>query len=83
MQYFLTASFAWMFVEVVDMYLLFVKVWSNVQSYVEKMAVIGWGFPFLLTIATLSAHIILKNNSASTEEFDWKIYPEFESLTTK
>ena len=81
MQFFLSAAFAWMFVEVIDMYFLFVKVWSSIQNYVEKMSLIGWGFPLLLSLATLAGHLIMEQNAGDDGEFT-RMYPKFEPITT-
>ncbi|XP_002129016.2 uncharacterized protein LOC100177153 [Ciona intestinalis] len=75
MHFFTAATFAWMMVEVVDMYLMFVKVWSSVRHYVRKASVFGWGFPLVLSIATLGAHFGLVETYPNSE---WhRMYPMY------
>ena len=56
MQFFTLSVFSWMLVEVIDMYLMFVKVWSVISNYIMKASVLGWGFPILLVAITLAVH---------------------------
>lgn len=75
MHFFTTSTFAWMFIEVLDMYLMFVKVWSTVRHYVRKSCLFGWGFPAVLAIVTLGAHFGLVNNHSGDEFF--RMYPMY------
>uniref|UniRef100_A0A3Q0RRR5 Adhesion G protein-coupled receptor G4b n=1 Tax=Amphilophus citrinellus TaxID=61819 RepID=A0A3Q0RRR5_AMPCI len=55
LHYFLLASFMWMGLEAVHMYLAFVKVFNTyIPSYILKFCVIGWGIP-LVTVCLVLA----------------------------
>jgi len=75
MHFFITATFAWMLIEVLDMYLMFVKIWSTIRLYVRKSSIFGWGFPTLLALATLAAHFGLQGNYPNDP--DLRMYPEW------
>ncbi|KAK2828158.1 hypothetical protein Q5P01_019192 [Channa striata] len=54
MHYFLLASFTWMGLEAVNMYLALVKVFNvYVPSYILKFCVLGWGLPLVICILVL------------------------------
>ncbi|XP_047660865.1 adhesion G-protein coupled receptor G2 [Tachysurus fulvidraco] len=67
--YFLLASFTWMFLEAVNMYLALVKVFNTyVSSYILKFCFIGWGVPLLVCCSVLvmkpdSYGLLLLDNS--------------------
>ena len=68
-----------MFIEVLDMYLLFVKVWSEINKPVKKASIFGWGFPLLLSVATLGAHFGLQNRYPGQDVP--RLYPEYRETT--
>ena len=76
MQMFAVAVFSWMAIEVLDMYLMFVKVWSAVRHYVLKACIFGWGFPVLVTAITLAVHYSLIGTTDGTDE-SLRMYPMY------
>ncbi|XP_030595973.1 adhesion G-protein coupled receptor G2 [Archocentrus centrarchus] len=55
LHYFLLASFMWMGLEAVHMYLAFVKVFNTyIPSYILKFCVIGWGIPLVIVCLVLA-----------------------------
>ncbi|XP_055370578.1 adhesion G-protein coupled receptor G4-like [Betta splendens] len=65
LHYFLLASFTWMGLEAVNMYLALVKVFNvYVPSYILKFCILGWGFP--LVICTL---VLIVNREAYGSHF--------------
>lgn len=73
MHFFTAAIFAWMFIEVFDMYRKFVKILNASDTSIYKSAMIGWGFPSVLVIATLAAHFALVENNPLSESM--RMYP--------
>ncbi|XP_013860150.1 adhesion G-protein coupled receptor G4 [Austrofundulus limnaeus] len=81
LHYFMLASFIWMGLEAVHMYLALVKVFNTyVSAYILKFCVAGWGIPLLIIILVLSidkdvyGSLIPKDNAValqSTEPFCW------------
>lgn len=69
-----------MLVEVLDMYLMFVKVWSEINSPVKKASLFAWGFPFLLAIVTLGAHFALERVYPGEESR--RLYPLYRDTVT-
>lgn len=54
LHYFLLASFTWMGLEAVNMYLALVKVFNvYVPSYILKFCVLGWGIPLVVCVVVL------------------------------
>ncbi|XP_039251315.2 uncharacterized protein LOC120328836 isoform X2 [Styela clava] len=69
LHYFTMAVMSWMFIEVLDMYFMFVKImWTSFHKYLLKACLFGWGMPFILAIATVGSHLGFP---------DRDIYPEF------
>ena len=56
MQFFLLSAFGWMLIEVIDMYLMFIRVWNVVSHYILKASIIGWGFPTLVVVICIGVH---------------------------
>uniref|UniRef100_A0A8C9RNS3 G-protein coupled receptors family 2 profile 2 domain-containing protein n=1 Tax=Scleropages formosus TaxID=113540 RepID=A0A8C9RNS3_SCLFO len=55
LHYFLLASFTWMGLEAVHMYLSLVRVFSiYVPSYLFKLCLLGWGLPLLIVVLVLA-----------------------------
>ncbi|KAM9741730.1 adhesion G-protein coupled receptor G6 isoform 2-T2 [Menidia menidia] len=55
LHYFLLASFTWMGLEAVHMYLALVKVFNTyVRYYILKFCAVGWGMPLLMVILLLA-----------------------------
>ena len=74
MQYFVVAAVSWMLIEVLDMYLMFVRVWSSVPHYILKASLFGWGFPALLSVAAVIAHYGIIDNGGGFSD-DERMYP--------
>uniref|UniRef100_A0A3B4E9W5 G-protein coupled receptors family 2 profile 2 domain-containing protein n=1 Tax=Pygocentrus nattereri TaxID=42514 RepID=A0A3B4E9W5_PYGNA len=56
LHYFLLASFTWMGLEAINMYLAFVKVFNvYVPSYILKFCLLGWGLPLMIVSIVLAA----------------------------
>ncbi|KAM7398262.1 hypothetical protein PAMA_006254 [Pampus argenteus] len=54
LHYFLLASFTWMGLEAVNMYLALVKVFNvYVPSYILKFCALGWGIPLVICVLVL------------------------------
>uniref|UniRef100_A0A4W4HR62 Adhesion G protein-coupled receptor G4b n=1 Tax=Electrophorus electricus TaxID=8005 RepID=A0A4W4HR62_ELEEL len=54
LHYFFLASFTWMALEAINMYLAFVKVFNvYVSSYIHKFCALGWGLPLLIVSIVL------------------------------
>ncbi|CAL8280118.1 unnamed protein product [Arctogadus glacialis] len=54
LHYFLLASFTWMGLEAVNMYLALVKVFNvYVPSYILKFCILGWGIPLVVCVLVL------------------------------
>ncbi|KAI4898591.1 hypothetical protein NFI96_033247 [Prochilodus magdalenae] len=79
LHYFLLASFTWMGLEALHLYLAIVKVFNNCMSrYILKFALAGWGIPLLVVIIVISVD---KNNygliqyakytDGTTDDFCW------------
>nr|XP_040029884.1 adhesion G-protein coupled receptor G4 [Gasterosteus aculeatus aculeatus] len=81
LHYFLLASFTWMALEAVHMYLALVKVFNiYIPSYIAKLCALGWGIPLVvvslvLTIDKDAYGSIVPDESAvalqSAEQFCW------------
>ncbi|KAM9438960.1 uncharacterized protein ACWYII_016166 [Salvelinus alpinus] len=57
LHYFLLASFTWMGLEAVHMYLAFVKVFNTyIKRYMLKFSLVGWGVPLLVVIVVIAVH---------------------------
>ncbi|XP_071812631.1 uncharacterized protein [Apostichopus japonicus] len=53
--YFCLATVAWMCVEAMNMYLLFVKVFnSGVQHFMKKAALVAWGLPLVVVVVSVA-----------------------------
>ncbi|XP_064860945.1 adhesion G-protein coupled receptor G2 isoform X2 [Oncorhynchus nerka] len=60
LHYFLLASFTWMGLEAVHMYLALVKVFNTyIKRYMLKFSLVGWGVPLLVVIVVIAVD---KNN---------------------
>ena len=70
----MVAAIAWMLVEVVDMYLMFVRVWSSVPHYLLKASLFGWGLPALLCVGSIIAHYAIIDNGGGIVDED-RMYP--------
>ncbi|KAM9436804.1 adhesion G-protein coupled receptor G2 [Clarias gariepinus] len=79
LHYFLLASFTWMGLEALHLYLSVVKVFRNfVSHYMLKFSLAGWGIPLIVVIIVISVD---KNNyglvqyakyaNATTDDFCW------------
>ncbi|XP_026561383.1 adhesion G-protein coupled receptor G6 isoform X3 [Pseudonaja textilis] len=63
LHYFLLATFTWMGLEAVHMYIALVKVFNTyIRQYILKFCVIGWGLPALVVIIILSSTHANTNN---------------------
>ncbi|KAB5571259.1 hypothetical protein PHYPO_G00222960 [Pangasianodon hypophthalmus] len=55
LHYFFLATFTWMGLEAINMYLAFVKVFNvYVPSYILKFCALGWGLPLIIVSAVLA-----------------------------
>lgn len=61
------AVMMWMFIEVVDMYIMFVKIFMQIRHFVKKASVVAWGVPLIISVATLGAHFGLATYKPNTE----------------
>ncbi|KAG5268070.1 hypothetical protein AALO_G00207910 [Alosa alosa] len=79
LHYFLLASFTWMALEALHMYLAIVKVFNNYMShYMLKFSLMGWGIPLPVVIIVIAVD---KNNyglvnygkyaDGTTDDFCW------------
>ncbi|KAL0994020.1 hypothetical protein UPYG_G00116830 [Umbra pygmaea] len=80
LHYFLLASFTWMGLEAVHMYLALVKVFNTyISRYMLKFSLVGWGVPLVVVIIVIAVD---KNNyglvgyaqytnNTSTDDFCW------------
>ncbi|XP_049899008.1 adhesion G-protein coupled receptor G4 isoform X2 [Epinephelus moara] len=80
LHYFLLASFTWMGLEAVHMYLALVKVFNiYVPSYILKFCIVGWGVPLAIVSLVLAIDKDAYGNSVaedaaviqSTDQFCW------------
>ncbi|KAM8908724.1 adhesion G-protein coupled receptor G4 [Spinachia spinachia] len=81
LHYFLLASFTWMALEAVHMYLALVKVFNiYIPSYIVKLCALGWGIPLVIVSLVLAVDkdaygSIAPQESAETlpsaEQFCW------------
>ncbi|XP_039202745.1 adhesion G-protein coupled receptor G6 isoform X4 [Crotalus tigris] len=63
LHYFLLATFTWMALEAVHMYIALVKVFNTyIRRYILKFCVIGWGLPALVVIIILASTHANTNN---------------------
>ncbi|KAI4897297.1 hypothetical protein NFI96_024664, partial [Prochilodus magdalenae] len=66
LHYFLLATFTWMGLEAINMYLAFVKVFNvYVSSYILKLCGLGWGLPLVIVGIVLAVDENCYGNSAS------------------
>ncbi|XP_029625741.1 adhesion G-protein coupled receptor G2 isoform X3 [Salmo trutta] len=80
LHYFVLASFTWMGLEAVHMYLALVKVFNTyIKRYMLKFSLVGWGVPLLVVIVVIAVD---KNNyglvsygkysdNSPTDDFCW------------
>ncbi|XP_047661166.1 adhesion G-protein coupled receptor G4 isoform X2 [Tachysurus fulvidraco] len=74
LHYFLLASFSWMAMEAVHMYLALVKVFNTyISLFIVKLGLAGWGIPLIVVIIVIA---IDKNNYGMVS------YGKFEDGTT-
>ncbi|XP_042348822.1 adhesion G-protein coupled receptor G6 [Plectropomus leopardus] len=80
LHYFLLASFTWMGLEAVHMYLALVKVFNiYVPSYILKFCAVGWGIPVVIVSVALAIDKDAYGNTVtgeavviqSTDQFCW------------
>lgn len=79
LHFFLLASFTWMGLEAVHMYIALVKVFNTyIRKYMLKFCIIGWGLPALVVLIVLSidrkfygASVYGKDDIDSGSEFCW------------
>ncbi|KAL6117451.1 adgrg4 [Pungitius sinensis] len=81
LHYFLLASFTWMALEAVHMYLALVKVFNiYIPSYIVKLCALGWGIPLVIVSLVLAidkdayGSIVPEESAAalqSAEQFCW------------
>ncbi|XP_072369907.1 adhesion G-protein coupled receptor G6 isoform X1 [Scyliorhinus torazame] len=58
LHFFLLASFTWMGLEAVHMYIALVKVFNTyIRKYMLKFCIIGWGLPALVVVIVLAINI--------------------------
>lgn len=78
LHYFLLASFTWMGLEALHLYLAIVKVFNSMSRYMLKFAMAGWGVPLVVVIIVIAVD---KNNygivqygkytDGTTDDFCW------------
>ncbi|XP_058252494.1 adhesion G-protein coupled receptor G4 [Hemibagrus wyckioides] len=72
LHYFFLATFTWMGLEAINMYLAFVKVFNvYVPSYILKFCALGWGLPLIIVSVVLAVDKTCYGNTQSllsTEE---------------
>ncbi|XP_071403250.1 adhesion G protein-coupled receptor L3-like [Centroberyx affinis] len=79
LHYFLLASFTWMGLEAIHMYLALVKVFNSyVSRYMLKFSLVGWGIPLLVVIIVIAVDkdnyglvTYGKFTDGSTDDFCW------------
>ncbi|GAA6079153.1 adhesion G-protein coupled receptor G2 [Tachysurus ichikawai] len=79
LHYFLLASFTWMGLEALHLYLSIIKVFKNfVSHYMLKFSLAGWGIPLIIVIIVISVNktnygLIAygKYTDGSTDDFCW------------
>ncbi|KAM3869195.1 adhesion G-protein coupled receptor G2-like [Diretmus argenteus] len=79
LHYFLLASFTWMGLEAIHMYLALVKVFNNyISHYMLKFSLVGWGIPLLVVIIVIAVDkdnyglvTYGKFTDGSTDDFCW------------
>ncbi|XP_024120923.1 adhesion G-protein coupled receptor G2 isoform X2 [Oryzias melastigma] len=79
LHYFLLASFTWMGLEGVHMYMALVKVFnSHIAHYMLKFSAVGWGVPMVVVIIVIAVDInnyglvsYGKYTDGTTDEFCW------------
>ncbi|XP_035506328.2 adhesion G-protein coupled receptor G4 isoform X1 [Scophthalmus maximus] len=68
LHYFLLASFTWMGLEAVHMYLALIKVFNiYVPSYILKFCIVGWGLPLVIVSLVLAIDKDAYGNAAAKE----------------
>ncbi|XP_028821856.1 adhesion G-protein coupled receptor G2-like isoform X3 [Denticeps clupeoides] len=75
LHYFLLASFSWMGLEALHMYLAIIKVFNSyVSRYMLKFSLMGWGIPLVVVIITLTVNkdsYGLVASNGSKDDFCW------------
>ncbi|XP_032881903.1 adhesion G-protein coupled receptor G6 isoform X2 [Amblyraja radiata] len=79
LHFFLLASFTWMGLEAVHMYIALVKVFNTyIRKYMLKFCIIGWGLPALVVLIVFSIRtdfygvsVYGKDDTDSGSEFCW------------
>ncbi|RVE63797.1 hypothetical protein OJAV_G00139860 [Oryzias javanicus] len=79
LHYFLLASFTWMGLEGVHMYMALVKVFnSHIAHYMLKFSAVGWGVPMVVVIIVIAVDVenyglvsYGKYTDGTTDEFCW------------
>uniref|UniRef100_A0A8D2JIM2 Adhesion G-protein coupled receptor G6 n=2 Tax=Varanus komodoensis TaxID=61221 RepID=A0A8D2JIM2_VARKO len=70
LHYFLLATFTWMGLEAVHMYIALVKVFNTyIRRYILKFCIIGWGLPALVIIIVLASTNTNANNIYNKEYY--------------
>ena len=72
MQFFTVSAFSWMFVEVVQMYLMFVKRWRIERLKMKYFSSFGWGLSTFILVITISVHFGILNFTSV-----YGVYPEY------
>ena len=74
MQFFAVSVFSWMITQVIDMYLAFAKAIYRLRLLGYKACLVGWGFPTLVVIVTISVHFGLINNASEINQ-EQRMFP--------
>ena len=80
MQFFVVSVFSWMFVEVVQMYLVFVRHWRPKRLKLSYISSFGWGFPVAVVTITISVHFGMLNASTTVPPSATRLYPEYNEV---
>ena len=75
MQFFAVSVFSWSLFQAINMYMLFVNVWSE-QPSVWKGCLVGWGSPLVIVTITIAVHFGLLNSIEDATDYD-RMYPVF------
>ena len=67
LHYFFLASFAWMFLEGYQIYVLLVKVFESSHSSLMKNFIFGYFVPLIIVVCSIISDLILMDNSGSSE----------------
>lgn len=57
LHYSLLASFCWMLIEAMNMYIKLVLVFSYIKHYMVKCCLAGWGVPLVIVAITLGINV--------------------------